>query len=126
MRVLRRSAGWRRTAERTPEVRPARKWKPVSCMLVISSGMTFEGGVEVDCLPVDDLPDLEPFDISSFVLSQGHCSAQSLVTLKAMSSPSSTKQVLRGSRTFGKEECLVTWEIFWTSDRIQTSLDPSS
>ena len=26
-RVLRRSAGWRRTALDTPEVRPARKWK---------------------------------------------------------------------------------------------------
>ena len=26
-RVLRRSAGWRRTAEETPEPRPARKWK---------------------------------------------------------------------------------------------------
>ena len=25
-RVLRRSAGWRRTAERTPELRPAKKW----------------------------------------------------------------------------------------------------
>lgn len=25
-RVFRRSAGWRRTAERTPEERPARKW----------------------------------------------------------------------------------------------------
>lgn len=26
-RVLRRSAGWSRTAEETPEARPARKWK---------------------------------------------------------------------------------------------------
>ena len=27
MRVFRRSAGWRRMAERRPEERPARKWK---------------------------------------------------------------------------------------------------
>lgn len=26
MRVLRRSAGWRRTAERTPDAPPERKW----------------------------------------------------------------------------------------------------
>lgn len=25
-RVFKRSAGWRRTAERTPELRPAKKW----------------------------------------------------------------------------------------------------
>ena len=28
-RVLRRSAGWRRTAESTPDPRPATKWKAV-------------------------------------------------------------------------------------------------
>jgi hypothetical protein len=40
-RVLTRSAGWRRTAERTPELRPAKKWKE------------------------DDEREVEPFDISA-------------------------------------------------------------
>ena len=30
-RVLRRSAGWRRTADRRPELSPARKWKAGDC-----------------------------------------------------------------------------------------------
>ena len=36
-RVLRRSAGWRRVAERQPVVRPAKKWNAVvrSCVSVV-------------------------------------------------------------------------------------------
>ena len=33
-RVLRRSAGWRRTADRMPDPRPAKKWNALSVLLV--------------------------------------------------------------------------------------------
>ena len=45
-RVLRRSAGWRRTAEETPEIRPEKKWN-VGWVLR-GEALDMVGGVEVE------------------------------------------------------------------------------
>lgn len=44
MRVLRRSAGWRRTAERTPEAPPERKWDLVEGRGTATGRTEVEGG----------------------------------------------------------------------------------
>lgn len=45
-RVFKRSAGWRRTAERTPELRPAKKWTIKNCQFVLE-GCWSEIGTEL-------------------------------------------------------------------------------
>jgi hypothetical protein len=37
MRVLSRSTGWRRTADRTPELSPAMKWNPIILISIYCS-----------------------------------------------------------------------------------------
>jgi hypothetical protein len=79
--VLRRSAGWRRTAERTPELRPAKKWTGHAVSVVtagmcrvlkselqrlISSGVTYKTTMRATCchLTFPCLQSFNDYDLS--------------------------------------------------------------
>jgi len=63
-RVFRRSAGWRRTAERMPDPRPAMKWNAISkCNYYLK----WEGRRRRLNSQVDDFPVWVSFDISPCV-----------------------------------------------------------
>lgn len=64
-RVLRRSTGWRRTAEVKPEPRPATRWNAVRWRLVLAGSVLskVQGGGAREAVLVDDEGRLPPFDI---------------------------------------------------------------